>query len=126
MITAPLPHSPPAKKPCKNLIIINKIGAKIPTVCQVGNNPVQNVTTEKPVIVIIIAFFLPYLSPKFPKNAPPKGLIISVTTYVAKVANRLKDGLLEGKIIDLLMKLQKALRQDHNHQVPSQAKIQEG
>ena len=34
---------------------------------------------------------------KFPKNAPPKGLIISVTTYVPGSTNRLKDGSLEGK-----------------------------
>jgi hypothetical protein len=58
---------------------------------------VQKVTIETPVIVIIMAFFLPCLSPKFPKNAPPIGLIIKVTTYVPKVAKILKEGSLDGK-----------------------------
>ena len=69
----------------------------MPTICQVGNKPVANVAIEKPMIVIIIAFFLPCLSPKLPNNAPPTGRIISVMTYVANVANKLKVGSSDGK-----------------------------
>src|SRR5579872_1030017 len=97
VITAPLPHSPPAKKPCVNLNVTNNTGASTPTISQVGNKPVENVAAENPIMVIIIVFFLPILSPKFPKIAPPTGRITSVTTYAAKVARRDRVRLLVGK-----------------------------
>ena len=76
---------------------MSNIGDIIPAISQVGSKPVRNVTVENPMIVIIIAFFLPCLSPKFPKIAPPTGLITSATTYVANVAKRLIVRLFEGK-----------------------------
>jgi hypothetical protein len=84
VITEPLAHSPPANNPCVNLKIISNIGDSIPAVDQVGSKPVKNVTAENPRIVIIIAFFLPCLSPKFPKIAPPTGRITSAMVYVWK------------------------------------------
>ncbi len=70
----------------------SNIGAIIPAVCQVGSKPVIKVMIENPIIVIIIDFFLPCLSPNCPNTAPPTGRIISVIIYVANVANRLKIG----------------------------------
>ena len=48
-------------------------------------------------IVITIDFLRSNLSPKFPKKAPPKGRIIKVTTYAAKVASNANVGLASGK-----------------------------
>ena len=73
------------------------MGAIIPAACQVGSKPVRNVTVENPKIVIIIAFFLPCLSPKFPKIAPPTGRITSAMVYVANVASNLSVGSVDGK-----------------------------
>src|SRR5579875_2057515 len=78
-ITAPLPHSPPAKRPWEILKNTSIIGDRIPTDCQVGRRPVAKVAQEKPMIVISMALFLPTLSPKTPNKAPPRGL----TTRVA-------------------------------------------
>ena len=79
VIDDPLAHSPPANNPCANLRTINKIGAIIPALFHVGNNPVRNVIADIPVIVTIIAFFRPCRSPKLPNRAPPRGLIINAT-----------------------------------------------
>jgi hypothetical protein len=51
---------------------ISNTGARILTVCQVGNNPVRKVVVEKPDIVIRRC-----LSSKLPKRDPPTGLIFT-------------------------------------------------
>jgi hypothetical protein len=43
-----------------------------------------------------MVFFLPCLSPKLPKRAPPTGLITKVTVYVANIASRLSVGSFDG------------------------------
>jgi len=80
-----------------NLNKINMIGAINPTMSHVGSNPVAKVAVEKPNIVIIIIFFRPILSPKFPKNAPPNGRITNVITYAAKVTSNESASLVDGK-----------------------------
>ena len=93
---APL-YSPPVQNPCNKRHIKRVIGAIIPKTSYPGKQPITKLGIPISIIEIERAFFLPHLSPIYPKTIAPKGRVQKAAEKTKIPPNKKGESPEEGK-----------------------------